>query len=171
MCQATNGQRLTNKDQVLLRWKSSKEEPPTNQETPKKNYVIIDLPNRDEIVEAMKYLKDNKAAGSYSIAAELLKSGEPSLVNALNEMIQQVWIGETLSELSERVLCSVCKKEDKLDCKNYRGIFLLNVAYAYNVYAKVLHSRLLPYANAVVQNYQTEYQSSKSTTDQLFALR
>jgi hypothetical protein len=125
MCQATNGQLLTNKDQVLLRWKSSEEEPPTNQETPKENYVIIDMPNRDEIVEAMKYLKDNKAAGSYSIAAELLKSGEPSLVNALNEMIQQVWIGETLSELSVF----------RIDCKNYCGIFLLNVAYAYNVYA------------------------------------
>jgi hypothetical protein len=30
--------------------------------------------------------------------AELLKNGIPSLVNALNEMIQQVWIGETLPE-------------------------------------------------------------------------
>jgi hypothetical protein len=40
------------------------------------------LPSLDEIVEVIKYLKDNKAAGS-----ELLKSGGPSLVNTLNEMI------------------------------------------------------------------------------------
>jgi hypothetical protein len=45
------------------------------------------MSSRDEIVEAIKYLKDNKAAGSYSISAELLKNGGPSLVNALNEMI------------------------------------------------------------------------------------
>jgi hypothetical protein len=93
-------------------------------------------PSRNEIVEAIKYLKDNKAAGSESIAAEL--------VNALNEMIQQVWIGETLPESwTEEVLCPVYKKGDNLDCKKYRGIWLLNVAY--KVFAKVLHSRLLPY--------------------------
>jgi hypothetical protein len=42
------------------------------------------LPSCDEIVEAIKYLNDDKEAGSDSIAAELLKSGGPSLVNALN---------------------------------------------------------------------------------------
>jgi Na+-translocating ferredoxin:NAD+ oxidoreductase RnfC subunit len=67
------------------------EEPHANQEPSRENDVIIDLSSRDEVVEAIKYLKDNKAAGSDSIA---LKSGRPSLVNTLKEMIQQVWIGE-----------------------------------------------------------------------------
>jgi hypothetical protein len=39
------------------------------------------------------------------------------------------------------------------------------------VFAKILHDRLLPHANAAVQHYQAEFQSGKSTTDQLFALR
>jgi hypothetical protein len=61
---------------------------------------------------------------------QLLKSGKPSLANALNEMIQQVWISETLPKSwTERVLCPVYKKGDKLDCKNYRGICLLNIVY------------------------------------------
>jgi hypothetical protein len=63
-----------------------------NQEPSRDNDVIIDLPSRHKIVETIKYLKDNKAAASDSIAAELLKSGRPSLMNALNEVIQQVWI-------------------------------------------------------------------------------
>jgi hypothetical protein len=93
------------------------------------------LQSRDEIVEAIEYLKNNKAAGSYSIAAKLLKSDVLSLVNALNEMMQQGWFGEKLPESwTERVLCSVYNKGDKLDCKNYRGICLLNVAY--KVFAK-----------------------------------
>jgi hypothetical protein len=41
---------------------------------PRENDVIIDFP----------IIEDNKAAGSDSIAAELLKSGGPGLVNALN---------------------------------------------------------------------------------------
>jgi Reverse transcriptase (RNA-dependent DNA polymerase) len=63
----------------------------------------------------------------------------------------------------------VHKKGDKLDCANYRGIYLLNVAY--KVFAKVLYDRLLPHANAVVQHYQAGFQSGKSTIDQFFALR
>jgi Reverse transcriptase (RNA-dependent DNA polymerase) len=42
---------------------------------------------------------------------------------------------------------------------------------AYKVFAKVLYDRLLHHANAVVQHYQAGFQSGKSTTDQLFALR
>jgi hypothetical protein len=76
----------------------SEEEPHANQEPMRENDAIIDLPSRDENVEAIKYLKDNKAAGSDSIAAKLLKSGGPSLVNTLNKMIQQVWIGESIAE-------------------------------------------------------------------------
>jgi hypothetical protein len=46
---------------------------------------MIDWPSCDKIFEAIKYLKDKKGTGSDSIAAELLKSGGPSLMNALNK--------------------------------------------------------------------------------------
>jgi hypothetical protein len=81
---------------------------------------------------------DGKAAGSDSIAAVLLKSGGPNLVNALNEMIQQVWICKTLSESrTEGVLCLVYKKDDKVDCKNYRDICHLNFVYKYSLKSTV----------------------------------
>jgi hypothetical protein len=56
--------------------------------------VEIDLPSRQEIMKAINYLKDNNAAASDSITAELQKNGGPNLVNALCETIetiQQVW--------------------------------------------------------------------------------
>jgi hypothetical protein len=37
----------------------------------------------------LKNLKNNKAAGVDSIAAELLKNGDANLVDALHEVIQQ----------------------------------------------------------------------------------
>jgi Reverse transcriptase (RNA-dependent DNA polymerase) len=129
------------------------------------------LPSREEIEGALKYLKNNKAsAGSDSISAELLKNGGPNLVNVLHELIQQAWTSETLPESwTKGILCPVYKKGDKLDCANYRGICLLNVAY--KIFAKVLYDRLLFHTNAVVQHYQAGFQSGKSTIDQLFALR
>jgi hypothetical protein len=45
----------------------------------------------------------------------------------------------------------------------------MNVTY--KVYTKNLYDRLSPHANAAVQHYQAWFQSGKSTTDQLFALR
>jgi hypothetical protein len=45
----------------------------------------------------------------------------------------------------------------------------LNVTY--KVFAKILYDRFLLHANATVHHYQAEFQSGKSTTDQLFALR
>jgi hypothetical protein len=56
--------------------------------------VDIDLPSREEIEGALKYLKNNKAAGTDSIAAELLKNGGLYLVDALHEVIQKT--SETL---------------------------------------------------------------------------
>jgi hypothetical protein len=130
MCRAKHGELLTSKNQVLARWKEhfeehlnegSESEQPTRPVNLKDNGVDIDLSSRDEIEEALKYLKNNKAADS--IAAELLKNGGPNLVDALHAVIQQAWTSETQPRSwTEGVLCPVNKKGDKHDCKNYRGI-------------------------------------------------
>jgi hypothetical protein len=111
-----------------------------------------------EIEGALKYLKNNKAVSADSIAAELLKDGGPNLVDALHAVIQQSWTDETLPRSwTEGILCPVYMKGDKLDCKNYRGICLLNVTY--KVLAKFIYNRLLPHGNAAVQHYQAGFQS------------
>jgi hypothetical protein len=80
---AKNGELLTKKDQVLSRWKEhfeqhlnkreERDQPPDQVDL----RVDIDLPSREEIESALKYLKNYKAAGADSIAAELLKNGGP----------------------------------------------------------------------------------------------
>jgi hypothetical protein len=126
--------------------KGSKSEQPTRPVDLRDDGVDIDLPSRAEIERALKY---NKAAIADSIVANLLKNGGPNLVDALHEMIQQAWTSETLPRSwTEGVLCPVYKKGEKLDCKNYRGICILNVTY--KVSAKILYDRLLPHAKVAV---------------------
>jgi predicted DNA-binding antitoxin AbrB/MazE fold protein len=69
---------------VLARWKEhfeehlnegSKSEQPTRTVDLRDGEVDIDLPNREEIEGALKYVKKNKAA---SVDSELLKNGEPN---------------------------------------------------------------------------------------------
>jgi hypothetical protein len=105
MCRAKNGELLTNKNQVLARWKErfeehlnegSESEQPTRPVNLRDDGVDIDLPSREEIGNALKYPQNNKTAGADSIAAELLKNSGPYLVDALQAVIQQAWTSETL---------------------------------------------------------------------------
>jgi hypothetical protein len=75
--------------------------------------VDIDLPSREERKGTLKYLKNNKGAGTDSIMAELLENGGPNLVDVLHELIQQAWTSETQPRSwTEGVLCPVYKKGD-----------------------------------------------------------
>jgi hypothetical protein len=73
MCRAKNGELLTNKNQVLARWKEHFEEnlnegseskQPTRPVDLRDDGVDFDLPSREGIKRALKYLKNNKAAGT-----------------------------------------------------------------------------------------------------------
>jgi hypothetical protein len=73
----------TNKNQVLARWKElfeehlnegSESEQPTRPVDLRDDGVDIDLPSREEIEEALKYLKNNKATNF-----------GPNLVDALHD--------------------------------------------------------------------------------------
>jgi hypothetical protein len=82
---------------VLVRWKehfeehlneSSESEQRTRPVDLRDDGVDINLPSREEIEEAPKYLKNNNAAGAGSIAAKLFKNGGPDLVDAGHAVIQ-----------------------------------------------------------------------------------
>jgi hypothetical protein len=61
-------------------------------------------------LEMLKYLKNNKAAGADSIAAELLKNGGPKLVDALEEMVQLAWTKHYLKAGQRGFVSSVQKR-------------------------------------------------------------
>jgi hypothetical protein len=85
---ASHPNQTFNKNQVLAR-----SEQPTRPVDLRDDEVDIDLPSR-EVTD--------------SIAAELLKNGEPNLVDALHEVRQQAWTSETLpSSWTEGILCQI----------------------------------------------------------------
>jgi len=63
----------------------------------------------------------------------------------------------------------IYKKDDKLDCCNYRTITLLNAAY--KVLSQIVFRRLSPLVREFVWKYQADFTDSRATTDQIFALR
>lgn len=132
--------------------------------------TIIEPPTRQEVKDALNGLKNNKSPGPDGLPVELFKHAGSVVLDVLHGIVQSVWNNEILpEEWLEGALCPLHKKGDKLLCENYRGICLLNSGY--KVFAKILHSRLMPYAESVVGEYQCGFRRDRSTTDQLFNVR
>ena len=72
-------------------------------------------------------------------------------------------------EWEDGVMIPLHKKDDRMECKNYGGICLLNVAY--KILAKIIQMRLLKYTEDITGEYQSGFRSGSSTTDHLFSVR
>ena len=174
-----DGNILTDVKSILRRWQEHFDkllngdatlDPPPEVEHFPEDGKWIDPPTYGEVKKAIASLKNNKAAGPDSIPAELFKHGGEKLVDVLHNVIVRVWQSEILpTEWMNGALCPLHKKGDKLCCSNYRGICLLNTAY--KVFARLLYTRLEPYAEDCTGDYQAGFRADRSTSDQIFAIR
>lgn len=182
LCKSLDGSLITDEERCLLRWteyfnellnSNTNDDPVANRnqtETHVQPQPFITEPSIDEVIDSISKLKNNKTPGSDSIPAELFKYGGNALVMEMHELITQIWNKEELpDDWKIGVICPIHKKGDKLECRNYRGITLLNIAY--KIFANVLFQRLLPYAEENIGEYQCGFRRDRSTTDQIFSLR
>jgi hypothetical protein len=100
------------------------------------------VPTLNEIEQAIKRLRNNKAPGIDLIPAELVKFAGLEYVRHLHQLIAKIWITETITEewyLS--IVCLIHKKCDVMVCSNYRGISLLCIAY--KIFSNILFNKTL----------------------------
>lgn len=64
-------------------------------------------------------------------------------------MIPEIWERKEMpKEWNREIIVPLHKKDDQLQCDNYRGITLLNVTY--KILANILFDRLQPYVEKVI---------------------
>ena len=56
-----------------------------------------------------------------------------------------------------------------MECSNYRGVILLNTAY--KILSNILFTRISPFSQNIIGNYQCGFWKNRSTTNQIFTLR
>jgi hypothetical protein len=127
-------------------------------------------PSTDEVEITIRKLKRYKAQGSDHIPAELIQAGGGNTA---------FWDAQTFyADLEQRriahqwkesIVIPIHKRGDKTDCSNYRGISLLSASY--KIVSNILLSRLIPYADEIVGDYQCGFWRKKSMTDQIFYIR
>lgn len=180
VCKGKDGSLVCSKDGVLERWKehfdellnAGTDESISAHRRPyeRDDGRVFEPPSLDEVATAISGLKNNKAPGLDNLPAEMFRTGCEELVCKLHQLIVRVWMEERLpDEWMIGVICPIHKKGCKMTCSNYRGISLLPTAY--KVLSKILSSRLEPFAEAFLSEYQAGFRRQRSTSDQLFSIR
>ena len=125
---------------------------------------------REEVEMAVQKLKKHKDPGTDNIPAELFKYGGDELLTHLHSIIREVWLKEKMpTDWNLSLICPKHKKGDIMDCSNYRGVSLLNIAY--KILSSILFMRISPFAESTTGSYQCGFRKNRSTINQIFTLR
>ena len=61
------------------------------------------------------------------------------------------------------------KEGDRMDCNNYRGLSLLSTSY--KILSNILLSRMTPYANKFIGEYQCGFRRNRSSIHHIFSIQ
>ena len=178
-----SGELLRNQDEILNRWKehfstllneTSDCDPSILEDLP---LIPVDeqlwsFPEREEVVNIIESLKNNKTPGPDGVAAELLKCGPPELVDALLDMVRRIWNSGTVPQTwKDANLVTIYKnKGDRAECGNSRGIALLAVAG--KILAKLINRRVANnIAEKIIPESQCGFRPNRGTCDMIFVAR
>jgi sorting nexin-29 len=103
-------------------------------------------------------------------SSKTLRKGGEDVRRGIWHVISRLWTAEILTDdWNVAVVCPIHKKGDKQDYNNYRGIFLLNVAY--KIFSNCVLDRIKEKANQIIGHYQGGFRVDRSTMDQMFIIR
>jgi len=126
---------------------------------------------RGEVKEALKRLKEGKAAGGDGIPGEVWKHGGEKMEGWVWEICNRIWEGEEwIDEWCEGVVVPIRKQGEGESVEDYRGITLMPTLY--KVYAMILGRRLegeIEEGGMIPQN-QTGFRRGKGTIDNIYVL-
>ena len=178
--ESKDGILLAQTDDIVRRWKEHFSEV-LNQMPPTTTLNIPEEPLFDlgicsgpliltEVKEALKTLKNGKAAGNDGISPELLKYGRSALAEPIFELLSRVWDEEKVpSEWSKAVIVKLFKKGQKTKCDNWRGIALQSVGS--KVLCQIILNRIQSKVEKVLRDEQHGFRQNRSCCDLIFSLR
>ena len=137
--------------------------------------VIGDLNNEistDEIIEAIRSIRNGKTVSTDLISNEMLKNAVPILIKPLQKLFNLILKNGTFPKIwNESFLVLLHKKGDKFDPGNYRGISISsNLGKLFN---KVIYTRLLTFMNNknLISKNQIGFKEKSRTADHIFTLK
>jgi hypothetical protein len=182
MCKVENSIVITQTNQILNRWKDyfrtilnlDTDNSVSNhriQPITSDNQTVVEIhpPSYNEVCSIINKLKSNKAGDTDNVIPELVKQGGRTLKQRLYKFILMIWEKEQLpNQWREGIICPTYKKGDRLDCKNYRPITLLNVAF--KIFVIILNQSLVDIIETELSDYQSGFRPNRSKIDNIFMI-
>ena len=126
---------------------------------------------KEEVLNALKKMKNSKAAGPDGIICELLKYSGDCVVNFLVKYFNALFDnGIYPVQWTESIIFPLFKKGNANDPNNYRGISLCDVSS--KIYSSVINTRLQRWIeeNNITGEHQAGFKKNYSTIDHMFTL-
>ena len=171
---------LSDKEEIKQRWKEYYQE--LYNEPRDKDITVLEelIPSinpdeepditREEVIAAVGRLKNRKAAGTDGIPGELLKYGGKPVIDFLHKLISAIWRTNDLpEEWGKALITNIYKKEDPLQCGNYRGLSLLVIAR--KCYTHIIKGRMDKRLEEVLGEEQAGFRPNRSTKDMIYVIR
>ena len=129
--------------------------------------------SKEEVLLALRKIKQGKAAGPDSIIGEIIKHACSShsvlqyFIKLFNYLFDR---GVYPSCWTESIVIPLYKKGDINDTNNYRGISLSNITS--KLFSTIINSRLQEWVteNNITGEYQAGFKQNYSTIDHVFTL-
>lgn len=126
----------------------------------------------DEIIKAIKTIKNGKSAGIDYISNEMIKPCIQTLVKPLCKLFNLIFQSGNFPKIwNESYISLIHKKGDKSDPNNYRGISITsNLGKLFN---KIVHNRLYNFIemNNLISKNQIGFKPKARTADHIFTLK
>ena len=174
-----DGKLLTTEREIEERWTEHFNEILNRPEPQNKATIepaIIDLEincnelSKQEIIDAIKTLRNNKAPGGDGLSAELFKADPETAAAILLPLFKQIWREEKIpSDWTKGIIITIPKKGSLNDCNNYRGITLLSVPS--KILSKIIMNRISNAVDKTLRQEQAGFRKNRGCIDQIFTIR
>ena len=117
-----------------------------------------ELPSVEELYSAVGRIGNGKAASESDILPEMLKAAcsQGEFLNRLLELVHDVWReGHVPNDWWDAILIPIFKKDDLINCDNWRGICLLGKLWL----------------ELYIPESQCDFRKSRSCTNMIFIVR
>ena len=170
-----DGAVLRKEEDILKRWKGyfekllNEENDRLIREDGQVNMGMVMRFSREEVVSALKKMKNGKATGPDLIPAEVWKALGEEGVDILHNLMEKILEQEKIpEEWRESILIPIFKgKGDVQNCGNYRGIKLMS--HTLKILERMIDGRLRD--EVVIGKEQLGFMRGSGTTDGIFCLR
>ena len=125
-------------------------------------------PEREEILNSRKKMKNGRCKGSDDVYSEQIKYNElPTLISMIIMLMNL--LSTPKSWFHSSFNCLYKNKGDKLDPDNYRGLSITSTVS--KLFIAIVIDRLKPLYEAMLLPTQFGFQANKSTNDAIFVSR